>query len=141
VVRLVCAVLVALSLATGCGGSKTLTKAQYVSRLNAMCRDFAAREKAIGNPGDLANNSPRIADAFEKAIADKVHNLKAPAEIGKQANRMAAIADEELKVLRGLADAAKRSDFTNMSELASKNAALNEESGSIAKELGANDCD
>jgi len=140
-VRSLCAVLVALSVATGCGGSKTLTKAQYVSRLNAMCRDFAAREKAIGDPGDLAKNGPTIADAFEKAIADKVHDLNAPAEIAKQANRMSTLADEQLKVLRGLADAAKRSDFAKVSELGSKNVMLNQESGSIAKELGATDCD
>jgi hypothetical protein len=146
VVRLLCAVLgvlVALSVPTACGGSGTLTKSQYVSSLNALCRDFSSREKTIGEPqtiDDLAERGSRVADAFEKAIADKVHDLKAPAEIADQANRMADLADEQLKVLRGLADAAKRSDFGKLGDLAAKNSMLNKESGTIARKLGATDC-
>jgi hypothetical protein len=142
-VRLLCltlTVLVALTVPTACGGSKALSKEEYVSRLNAMCRDFSTREKAIGDPQDLVKNGPRIVDAFEKAIVEKVHRLKAPAEIADQASRMAEIADEQLIVLRGLADTAKRNDFAKLSQLASRNMVLNKESGSIAKSLGAKDC-
>jgi hypothetical protein len=136
-------VLVALSVPTACGGSGTLSKGEYVSRLNALCRDFSSREKTIGEPqtiDDLAERGAMVADAFEKSIADKVHDLKAPAEIADQANRMADLADEQLVVLRGLADAARSSDDAKVSELASKNTMLNKESGSLAKELGATDC-
>lgn len=129
-------VLVALLVPTACGGSGSLTKGQYVSRLNAMCRDFSDREKKIGEPqtiDDLVANGARVADAFEKTIADKVHGLKAPTEIADQANRMAGLADEQLQVLRGLAAAARRGDFEKVTELASKNTMLNMEASSIAR--------
>lgn len=134
---------VLMALLTACGENETLTKAQYVSKLNAMCRDFSEREQAIGEPqslDDLVEKGPRIADAFEEAIADKVHELRAPNQISDQANRLARLADEQRSVLRGLVDAAKRNDFEQVTELASKNAMLNRESGSIAKELGASAC-
>jgi hypothetical protein len=143
-VRLLFAVLgVLVALLTGCGEDETLSKGQYVSKLNAMCRDFSEREQAIGEPqslDDLVEKGPRIADAFEKAIADKVHELRAPNEISDQANRLTRLTDQQRDVLRGLVDAAKQNDFEQVTELASKNATLNRRSGSIAKELGATAC-
>jgi hypothetical protein len=137
------AVLVALP--TACGGheAEALTKAQYVSSLNAMCRDFSEREKAFGEPQsieDLAQKGPKVLDAFQKAIVDKVHELKAPREIARQADRFADLADEQNDVLRGLVEAAKRSDFASIPELSAKNTRLNREAGEIASELGANAC-
>jgi hypothetical protein len=145
-VKLLCAALgslFAVSVPTACGGSEALSKRQYVSRLNAMCQDFSKREKAIGDPQtieDLVEKGPRVLDAFEKAIVNKVHKLKAPDEIADQANRLAGLADEQRNVLRRLVDAAKRSDFAKVIELSSKNAMLNRESGSSASELGATAC-
>ena len=136
-------VLVALSVPTACGEDEALSKGQYVSRLNAMCRDFSEREKTIGEPQtveDLVEKGPKVLDAFEQAIVDRVHELKAPDEISEQANRLARLADEQRDVLRGLVDAAKRSDFGKLNELSSKNAMLNGESSSIAEKLGATDC-
>ena len=136
-------IFIALSVPAACGGSKTLSKSQYVSRLNAMCEDFSRREKMIGDPQtveDLVDKGPRVLDAFDKAIVDKVHRLKAPDEISDQANHMARLADEQHEVLRRLVEAAKRSDLALVDELASKNAALNRESGAVASELGATAC-
>lgn len=136
-------ILVALSPTTACGGSKTLSKSQYVSRLNAMCEDFSRREKKIGDPQtieDLVEKGPRVLDAFEQAIVDKVHGLKAPDEISDQASRMARLADEQASVLRRLVEAAKRGDFALVGELAAKNEALNRESSAVASELGATAC-
>jgi hypothetical protein len=145
-VKVPCAVLgifVALSVPAGCGGSDALSKEQYVSRLNAMCRDFSRREQKIGEPQtieDLVARGPRVLDAYDKAIVDEVHRLKAPDEISDQANRMARLADEQNNVLRRLVEAAKQSDVALVAELASKNAALNSESSAIARELGATAC-
>jgi hypothetical protein len=145
-VKVPCTVLgifVALSVPAGCGGSKTLSKSQYVTRLNAMCRDFSRREQKIGDPRtveDLVEKGPGVLDAFEEAVIDEVHELKAPDEISDQANRMARLADEQHEVLRRLVEAAKRSDFALVDELASKNAALNRESSAVATELGATAC-
>jgi len=82
----------------------------------------------------------RILDAFEQAIADKVGNLKASDEISDQADRLAVIADQQRDVLASLVDAAKDNDVARVGELVSKNQALNKESGSIARKLGAEAC-
>jgi hypothetical protein len=136
-------VLVALSVPTACGERDALSKEQYVSRLNAMCRNFGWQEQQIGDPQtteDLVEKGPRVVDAFEEAIVDEVHRLKAPAEISEQANRMIQLADEQASVLRRLVTAAKRSDFAKVDELAAKNAALNSESSAVASKLGATAC-
>jgi hypothetical protein len=135
-------ILVAV-LPAGCAGGGALSKKQYVSKLNAMCRDFSRQEREIGEPqtlDDLVEEGPRILDAFERAIADKVGNLKAPDEIAEQADRLAEIADQQRDVLAGLVDAAKDNDVARVGELVSKNQALNKESGSIARKLGAEAC-
>jgi hypothetical protein len=124
-------------------GSDGLTKAEYVARLNAMCRDFAAREKRIGEPrtvADLAERGPRIASAFEEAIADKVVELEAPSEIAGEAARMRKLALDQRDVLRGLAQATRRHDLARVRVLAVRNAKLNSEAGELAGRLGADAC-
>jgi ABC-type transporter Mla subunit MlaD len=130
-------------LSAGCGGGDALSKKQYVSQLNAMCQDFSAREKKIGEPQtvrDLAENGPRVLDAFEQAIADKVRNLKAPDEIADQADRLVELADAQRDVLADLVDAAQAKDVAKVNELVSKNEALNEEANSLTRKLGAKAC-
>jgi len=129
-------------LTAGCGGGDTLTKKQYVSKLNAMCEDFSAREKKIEpqSPASPGEKESRVLDAFERAIDDKVGDLKPPKEIAGQAARLTEIAHQTRDTLAGLAAAAKSNDFARVPELASKNAALNRESNTIARKLGAKAC-
>jgi hypothetical protein len=130
--------------AGGCGGDEQLSKEAYVSRLNALCEDFSKREQEIGEPhtvADLVEKGPRILDAFEMAIADKIRALNAPDEIADQAGRLVDIADEQGDVLGGLIAAARDSDVAEVRRLASRNDALNNASTSIARELGADACD
>ena len=132
------------ALAAGCGGAgEALSRDQYVARLNAMCEDFAAREKQIGEPEsaeDLAESGPQILEAFEHSIVEKVHDLEPPSEIAAQANRLVEIADRQRDVLSGVVDAAQRNDLARIPELLSRNRALNAEAGSIAHDLGADAC-
>ena len=135
-------ILVAVS-AAGCSTDHRVSKERYVSSLNSLCRDFAAREKAIGEPqslADLGKKEPRILDAFEKAILDKVEKLRAPPEIAARANRLVELAKQQREVFRGLILAAKRNDLTKLQELVAKNVALNKEANSIARGLGAQAC-
>jgi len=131
-------------LAAGCAGGEEPSNEEYVSKLNAMCEDFSAREQEIGEPhtlADLVDKGPRILDAFEKAIADKVGTLKAPDEIADQADRLAGLAELQRDVLGELIDAATDNDFAEVRQLVSKNEALNKESDSIAREIGADACE
>ena len=131
-------------LAAGCAGGEEPSNEEYVSKLNVMCEDFSAREQEIGEPhtlADLVDKGPRILDAFEKAIADKVGTLKAPDEIADQADRLAGLAELQRDVLGELIDAATDNDFAEVRQLVSKNEALNKESNSIAREIGADACE
>ena len=135
-------ILVAV-LAAGCAGGEALSKEQYVSKLNAMCREFSAKEKEIGEPqtlADLVEKGPRILDEFEKSIVDKVGTLKAPDEIADQADRLVDLAGQQRDVIGELIDSARDNDFAKARGLASKNEALNTEATSIMRELGAEAC-
>jgi hypothetical protein len=126
-----------------CGDDDALSKSQYVSELSAMCRDFAARELAIGEPttvADLVEQGPRIVDAFEKAILARVRTLEAPDEIADQAASLADLAVQQRDALADLVAAAKESDLVKVRQLAAKNSALNAEANAITRELGAEGC-
>ena len=127
----------------GCGGGDELSREEYVSKLNAMCADFSAREQEIGEPqtrADLVEKGPRILDAFEIAIANQVGTLDAPDEIANEADRLVDIAHQQREVLGGLVDAARNGEYVEVRRRASKNAALNKESSLIAQKLGADAC-
>jgi hypothetical protein len=131
-------------LAGGCASDKALSKDEYVSRLNAMCEDFSAREQEIGEPhtlADLVEKGPRILDAFDMAIMEKVGALEAPDEIAAQADRLVDVAEEQGAVLRELVAAARDNNVAEVQSLAERNDALNNESNAIARELGADVCD
>jgi hypothetical protein len=130
-------------LAAGCAGGEGLGKEQYVSKLNAMCEDFSEKEKEIGEPrtlADLVEKGPRILDAFETAIVDRVRALEAPGEIADQADRLVDLADQQREVIGELIAAATNNDLAKVRELDSTNQALNREASSIARDLGAEAC-
>jgi hypothetical protein len=130
--------------AGGCASEEELSKQEYVSRLNAMCEDFRAREQEIGEPytlADLVEKGPRILDAFETTIRDELDALKAPDEIADQADRLVDVAQEQGDVLRELVAAASDNNVAEVRSLAERNDALNNESTAIARELGADACD
>jgi hypothetical protein len=131
------------ALTAGCAGDEELSREQYVSKLNAMCEDFSEKEREIGEPqtpADLVEKGPRILDAFEAAIVDKVRELEAPGEIADQADRLVNLADQQRQVLDELIAAAKDGNVAKVRELASKNEALNKETTSITRELDAEAC-
>lgn len=126
----------------GCGG-EMLSRAEYVAGLDAACRDFAAREEKIGEPQsmtDLVEKGPRVLEAFEQTIVETARELEALEEIAGKAGRMVELADRQRDVLAGLIEAANEGDFAKVRRVASENAALNEEAGAIARELGADAC-
>lgn len=132
-----------LALSGGCGNGEALSKDEYVAKLNAMCKDFTAREQRIGEPqsvSDLVEKGPRVLDAFESAIVDEVTSLNAPDELAEQAKRVVDIATAQRDVLRDLIDAAKDDDLAAVRRLASRNEVLNDEASSIMRELGADAC-
>jgi outer membrane murein-binding lipoprotein Lpp len=133
------AVVLAVALA-GCGSS---AKSRYVSKLNAMCEDFARREQVIGtprSPSDLKARGDRIVAAYQGAIAKPIQRLKAPPEIASEAARLRELVKRQLNVLGALATAGKTGDVARVRSLAAINQQLNAQAAQIARSLKADSC-
>jgi hypothetical protein len=127
---------------TGCGGSKS-PREQFVSKLNSMCEDFAAREKKIGEPNDptqLAQRGDQIVTAYDEALVQPLHDLQAPSGIAAEAAQLRAITVKQREALRGLAAAGKAGDVAKVRRLAVVNAQLNAQAAQIALHLKADSC-
>jgi hypothetical protein len=70
----ICAGVAVLTLMTGCGGTKSLSKAEFVKRADAVC---ARASKAAGSQADFV---ARMA-AFEQKVEADLRTLKPPAEL------------------------------------------------------------
>src|SRR5206468_12411218 len=115
----------------------------YVSKLNAMCEDFAAREKKIGEPtnvAELAAHGDRIVAAYEHAIVEPMLALQPPPEIAPRVARLRAVTRQQRDVLRGLAAAARSGDLAKVQRLVVRNTNLNAQANQIARELKARSC-
>ena len=138
-------VALAAVLAAGCGGggSKTLSKADYGTKLNQICADLNAKNKEIGEPSsiaDIADKGPQLLDEFDKAIAG-AKNLKAPDELKDAADRFISLGEQQRDLISQLVDAAKANDEAKINELGPKLDPLDKESNAIAKDqLGAPAC-
>jgi hypothetical protein len=134
--------VVALAVAlAGCGSASP--RAKYVSKLNAMCEDFARREQSIGtpsSPADLRARGDRIASAYEQAIVRPLERLRAPPEIAQQATRLRDIARRQRDVLRALAAAGKTGDVQTVQRLVVVNQQLNTQAAQVARSLKADSC-
>jgi hypothetical protein len=133
--------LLALVMAAGCGSKSP--KQQFVAKLNSMCEDFAAREQQIGeptSPDDLAARGNRIVEAYDEAILLPLLAEEAPAEIEPQVEQLRVVARQQLKVLRGLAEAGRVGDVTKVRQLVARNTTLNGQAGRIAGDLEADSC-
>src|SRR3954463_12831800 len=100
------AVLALALTAAGCGGGggKALSKEEYSSKLNQICTDLDAKNKAIGDPNSLAevaSKGPKLLSAFDDAIT-KVKKLKAPDEIKDAASRFVSIGEQERDLISEL---------------------------------------
>jgi outer membrane murein-binding lipoprotein Lpp len=133
--------LLAVLVTAGCGSKSA--KDQFVSKLNGMCEDFAAREQQIGEPRtqeDLAARGDRIVTAFEQTILQPLQQVEAPPEVAPQAAQLRVLARQQRDVLRGLAEAGRAGDVNKVGQLAARNTTLNAQAGRIAHDLKAESC-
>jgi hypothetical protein len=139
------AVLFLALAAAGCGGgggSKTLSKAEYGSQLNQICKDYNAQVKAIGRPSSIAElgtKGSKLLDGFKSTIA-KAEKLKPPSELKSTADKFVADAKQLTGILGQLIDAAKKNDTAKVAEVGAKADALSKEADSLGKQLGAPAC-
>ena len=87
--------LLAIVVAAGCGGGgsgKRLSRGQYASKADAICRKYSAQAKLLAAPknlSDLGKAFDKALPLFETAIKD-LHKLKPPASEQARADQWLA---------------------------------------------------
>ena len=133
--------LAALVVTAGCGSKSP--KEQFVSKLNGMCEDFAAREQQIGEPRtqeDLAARGDQIVDGLRADDPPAAAAGGGSPEVAPQAAQLRVLARQQRDALRGLAEAGRVGDVTKVRQLAARNTTLNAQAGQIAHDLKAESC-
>jgi hypothetical protein len=138
------AVFVLALAAAGCGGGggKSLSKEEYASKLNGICSDFNAKQKAIGRPqsiSDLGDKGSKLLAAFDDAIS-KVKKLKPPGELKDRANRFVSLGEQERDLVSDLIKAIKAKDLAKAQQLGARIEPLDKESNNLARQMGAPAC-
>ncbi|HZQ66846.1 MAG TPA: hypothetical protein VFA66_16645 [Gaiellaceae bacterium] len=134
--------LVLSAAACGGGGSKTLSKEEYGSRLNAICKDAAAQEKEIGtptSPSELVGKGPELRAALDRAIA-KAEKLKPPDELKTAADKFLAESKQLSSLLRRIVDAAGKNDVATLARLGAQAQTIGTDAAAVGKQLGAPAC-
>ncbi len=145
--RLAIGAVFILSLAAAaCGGggsaSKALTKEEYVSKLNQICKDANAEEEKIGTPSGLAefaSKAPKLRAVFDSAVA-KAEKLQAPSETKADADKFIADAKRIGALLTEAVDAAKKNDEAKVIATGAKLQAVVQDGEAVGKRLGAPAC-
>jgi hypothetical protein len=129
-------------LAPACGGGKTLSKEDYGSQLNAICADYNAKVKEIGEPtniSEVADKGPQLLDELDAAIA-KAEKLKAPSEIKADADKFISVVRELRGLISDLIDAVRENDTATISSFQARAEALFAERDALGQKLGAPAC-
>ena len=130
-------------LAAGCGGGGGLAREEYSAKLNAICEQVSADQRAVGQPTslkELASRGPRLVAILDRAL-DEVRDLKPPKAFRVAHKRFVALAEELNTKLLDLIEAAKANDQAKASQLSSAIDVLDSQSEAIARtQLGAPSC-
>jgi hypothetical protein len=122
---LLAAFAAALLIATGCGGSDTLSKSDYQTQFNAAAAKFSQRAKALTNPADDAPASERAA-AGEKAagvigdFVDELDGLHPPAEVARAHKDLTAAFRESSDLTKQAAQKLRAGDQKGLQAVADK---------------------
>jgi hypothetical protein len=145
-ILLVAALAVAVVLG-GCGGdSKPLTKAQYISKGDALCSDF--RTEITSLEADVQKNPKKWTGAkFYEAllgsarkVTQKFKDLKVPSTDTAVLKQYLAGQDRALKLVEQIVAAAKRGDNQTVGSLLGNNAALTQTQATLASSYGFKVC-
>jgi hypothetical protein len=137
------AALCVAAAATGCGsGGPHLSKAAYLRRGEAICRDYARQLRALGTPDQLSQIAPYIASALPllARTVDRLGRLRPPPDYQGSF-------DAYLKAIRAtrqrafaLRDAAARADAAEVQSLLSDAARSSGQTSSLARRAGLSAC-
>lgn len=137
------AALGAATLLGACGGDNGgLTKAEYVSKGDAICKQINQKINAMPNPKSLKDFASQ-ADEVVKLSKDgleRFRDLDAPDELEAKVGRYLNLLQEQTKLAEQIADAAREGDTAKIQEIGRQLDANDKEADKLAAEIGFKDC-
>ena len=137
--------LLAIVVAAGCGGGgggKRLSRGQYASKADAICRKYSAQAKLLAAPknlSDLGKAFDKALPLFETAIKD-LHKLKPPANEQARADQWLAQVESLKNDLAEIRDKAKDNDGQGVQASFRKATQHDQRGNQLATKLGMTDC-
>jgi hypothetical protein len=131
-------------LLTACGGGGGLSKAEYVAKANAICREAAAKVATLDAPGqsDVAH-LPKVAGevvAVQRKALDRLQAIKAPKEDRAEIARWIALVDQTIDQAEVSARSQRSGDITRAIAANLNGAALDKRADQLARSYGLRRC-
>ena len=126
----------------GGGGGDRLSRADYASKADAICRKSNQKTKSLGrvrNLSELARAFDKALPILENALA-KLERLKPPANEEHLAERWLAQSQVLKHDLEQIRDSAKAKDMKNVQSLFAKATSDNRAGNELANKLGMKVC-
>ena len=133
---------VALAGCGGDGGGDRLSRAELVSRADAICRTYEARLDALGQP----TNVDELKEFADKSVPiakegrDELRALEPPEDLEATYDAWLEQGDEAIEIVERLRDAAEDGDTAEIQRIARDAQRADTESNRLAGELGFRQC-
>jgi hypothetical protein len=130
------------ALATGCGGSSRLSKAEYAKQADAICTRYNAKLKALARPTGISELPTYVDKALPLARKgdDELRALKPPKDEEQTAKEWLDQNDSVVGSMERLRDAAKKGDRAGIQTALNEATAANRTANGLARRLGLNVC-
>ena len=137
--------LLALAAVAGCGGGDggdRLSRAEFVSRADTICRQYEAKLDALGQPTNVeelrsfADKALPIAKDGREALGE----LNPPEDLEDTYDAWLDQGDEAIEIVERLRDAADDGDQAEIQRIAQKAERVDAESNRLAEQLGFEQC-
>lgn len=127
---------------SGNSGGDRLSKAEYGTRLSAICKDYNDYTSSLDDPSSMNEIKPwidKVVPRFEDAISD-AKKLNPPVDLQDEHDEFLSVADDETDVLQDIGAAADANDQKKLLDLEQQGTDLDTRSDKLAHQLGANEC-
>ena len=137
--------LLAVLVGSACGGGgdgDRLTREEFTSQANAICRDFDKKIDAIDEPQSIAD----VVDFADEAIPifedglNRLGELEPPEDLQAKVDEWLGVGDEILEALRDLRDAAEDKNQARVQQILREAQTKDDRSDTLATQIGATDC-
>ena len=136
------AALVVVSGCAGGDGEERLSRAEFVSRADAICRKYEARLDALGQP----TNVQELRSFADKALPiardgrEELGEVTPPEELEETYDAWLEHGDEAIEIVERLRDAAADGDQAEIQRIARDAEETDRQSNRLAAELGFEQC-